>query len=497
MYCEDCGKEISDSAKFCPYCGSKVLEEPKQDSQTAYNSSNTQKRQSKDKKKKSAAPIAVFFAIAMIAGVFFVVKAFWGNGGSNDNVGSMAIGIETGTESGETGSLETGAEEKNTAKESSVYGTWYDSMTHENVTLAKDGTYRTENAGEGKPQPFIGHYDLNEKEHTIAHDSSVYTYEADSNTLRLINKDWDSPIEYERKKGAIETAWPSEDPGSIVGAYAFENSADADVILNDNNTYKYWENIGRYELDGNKLRLISAEHKIETEYIVEKTQDGLLLFKKAWALEEWHSTEYQRLSMIPSGAVSEISSYIADAEKIPASARVTRVTELTRKSGIEYASQNGYDAMGYQVTFAGKDDAGNIIWKYQTEVCPTTELECADLLGLHGERVYLTDNAVLVCLDANTGKELWRGGSFGSPSCAFDPNGSIYICGYYGDSLYKYDKDGRFCFSSSLNNGGWPSSVTLTGNDVKVVFSHPDGISDITYDKDSGRVINIEGRPVY
>lgn len=92
MFCENCGKEIKDENKFCPYCGASVQPEqnseqpeqsaqPEQNSEQPEQSAQPEQNSEQPKKKKTAAVIGIIaMAAVIIIGIIAAVKMF----GSSD-----------------------------------------------------------------------------------------------------------------------------------------------------------------------------------------------------------------------------------------------------------------------------------------------------------------------------------------------------------------------------------------------------------------------------
>ena len=72
MYCQNCGRKIDDTAKFCPYCGSEQKRAPGQENQSGNNGEG-----------KNPWPRGVFIGLAVIAivvvGLFAVCAALDGD----------------------------------------------------------------------------------------------------------------------------------------------------------------------------------------------------------------------------------------------------------------------------------------------------------------------------------------------------------------------------------------------------------------------------------
>ena len=68
MYCKECGKQISDQAKFCNFCGAKVTAaQPAQSAQPAQAAQTTAQQPAKPKKKSYIGIIIVIILIILAA----------------------------------------------------------------------------------------------------------------------------------------------------------------------------------------------------------------------------------------------------------------------------------------------------------------------------------------------------------------------------------------------------------------------------------------------
>lgn len=104
------------------------------------------------------------------------------------------------------------------------------------------------------------------------------------------------------------------------------------------------------------------------------------------------------------------------------------------------------DETGYEFEYAivtAYDNAGNIVWQYETEKYRETELPQICEIGLKEDRFYFTESGTVVALDAQTGAVVWKNNDFGGAmiSSAFG-NNAIYICGYYGPDFFAISYDG-------------------------------------------------------
>ena len=81
MYCNKCGKEIPDDAKFCKYCGNKISKNK--------TPTNVDKNSSKDTNRTIIiATIIIVLAIIGITAGYLILNSFGGSADNNSNIGA-------------------------------------------------------------------------------------------------------------------------------------------------------------------------------------------------------------------------------------------------------------------------------------------------------------------------------------------------------------------------------------------------------------------------
>jgi len=70
MYCPNCGKEIPDGSKFCPYCGAKVVASPEQKKLVK------EMRGKRGRKKNSLLILIPIVAVVILLSIFLYLKFF-------------------------------------------------------------------------------------------------------------------------------------------------------------------------------------------------------------------------------------------------------------------------------------------------------------------------------------------------------------------------------------------------------------------------------------
>ena len=172
MFCENCGKEIKDENKFCPYCGASVQpeqnsEQPKQSAQpeqrltekgTTGNSSTDVKNKgasdTEPKKKKTAAVIGIIvMAAVVIIGIIAAVKMFDSSDAKETAKGSTSKEVKENAVEKESkpakkeidgeSKKDSGQEEKKEEDSSKREGVLTDP-----VTMGWAGTYKDDDSGD-------------------------------------------------------------------------------------------------------------------------------------------------------------------------------------------------------------------------------------------------------------------------------------------------------------------------------------------------------------
>lgn len=126
------------------------------------------------------------------------------------------------------------------------------------------------------------------------------------------------------------------------------------------------------------------------------------------------------------------------------------------------------DPMEY-ATLTAYDQNGNIVWTYYSNLYSVGQLDVISDIGRNADRYYIVENGSILAFDMNTGMLLWKNDDFcGSPAgtdcAAFDEEGNLYICGFFGPDLFAVDANGKtLCHKDYLNyNYYWACSLTLT-----------------------------------
>ncbi len=99
---------------------------------------------------------------------------------------------------------------------------------------------------------------------------------------------------------------------------------------------------------------------------------------------------------------------------------------------IQFTHHIGESEPVESATVTGYDDAGQVVWTYETVDYDMTELERVVEIGVFEDRYYLLEGGSIVALRVSDGEVLWMNSEFcgASPSFDFLSNGTLCICGY-------------------------------------------------------------------
>lgn len=147
---------------------------------------------------------------------------------------------------------------------------------------------------------------------------------------------------------------------------------------------------------------------------------------------------------------------------------VNEVTSVTftklndAKTGDELASIDGFN------------EAGERVWNWTTNDYQCTELDQVCEIGTYKDKYYYVEGGRIVALNLADGKVAWSNDEFGgaSSSFVFGDDGTLYICGYYGPSLFVVDKDGNTVkrMEDLSEDYYWPYEMELTDGKLIITF---------------------------
>ena len=127
----------------------------------------------------------------------------------------------------------------------------------------------------------------------------------------------------------------------------------------------------------------------------------------------------------------------------PVYARTEVIFNSTQDNGIQH------------VIISGKDEAGNQLWTRELYDNVGQMLWIRDL-GEHNGRYYYNERGTLICIDPETGNELWRHEGYNMliQSLECDKNGYLYLSGSWGQVLYVVSDSGEKIGEISEIDGG-------------------------------------------
>lgn len=135
---------------------------------------------------------------------------------------------------------------------------------------------------------------------------------------------------------------------------------------------------------------------------------------------------------------------------------------------------------------AGISEQGNVLWEYVTQSYPRTELDQVNDIGIYDGKYYLAEEGVVKAFDLRDGSVIWSNSEFGGRAygSAFDEDGTLYLCGYYGPDLFVVDKGGNTekIISVIDSNYMWPYKMEILGEWIAVTFAGtPSGGDEVIY----------------
>lgn len=91
------------------------------------------------------------------------------------------------------------------------------------------------------------------------------------------------------------------------------------------------------------------------------------------------------------------------------------------------------------------DAEGRVLWSHQSDFFDVTELDSCVGIGPASYGYLVVEGYSVVCLDLQTGEELWRNRDFlgGGATFCFDEEERLCLSGYYGPELLILDQNGK------------------------------------------------------
>lgn len=128
-----------------------------------------------------------------------------------------------------------------------------------------------------------------------------------------------------------------------------------------------------------------------------------------------------------------------------------------------------------QCTILGQTADGKVLWQYKCAKHPAAELSGVSFTT-YKNYVYLTDGRTFVKLNKQSGKRLIKKKNIfpeiqGSAKMYVDKKGSLYVTGYYNDTIYKISPKGKMVWSRRVKSECyWPIKIKYSKNKITVYY---------------------------
>ena len=202
------------------------------------------------------------------------------------------------------------------------------------------------------------------------------------------------------------------------------------------------------------------------EYLYQHNEDGtirsILRRTGSQAFSRYSHDEYGNLlcledTIFSYTSASDLSSKSSTAPSEDGAAASLPVTE-------QVTFDRGYIGGNEYAFILGRSSDGNVTWRRDTALYPTDEVSQTGEIGCYADQAfYYYEGGSIYALDMQSGNLLWRNDQFGGGSAvsAIGPDGTIYICGYYGPSFLAVSAQGYVIFNSYHLGYAllWPSSM--------------------------------------
>ena len=178
---------------------------------------------------------------------------------------------------------------------------------------------------------------------------------------------------------------------------------------------------------------------------------------------------YKLLSDIVTGTSSETPT--PTPTEAPAQETAVRVDFNHSYSSAENAVITGYD------------EAGNALWVYNTGSYEVAQLQRIGEIGLNNGLYYFYEDGKVIALNATDGSVAWTNSDFGgaAASSAFGPDGTLYICGYFGPVLTIISPSGATVDKvQDVNGYMWFCNLSTDGNTVNIGVTRESDMSEST-----------------
>lgn len=205
----------------------------------------------------------------------------------------------------------------------------------------------------------------------------------------------------------------------------------------------------------------------EKEYVYQHNEDGtiqsILARTEDKAYSRYVHDEYGRLlcmedTVFSYGFASELSSDIFSDQP----AADTDESEAPHTADVTF--DRGYVGGDEYAFILGRSADGSVTWQKNTAFYPSREVSQTGEIGCYGDQVfYYYAGGSVYALDMQTGAQLWQNDQFGGGSAvsAIGPDGTVYICGYYGPSFMAISPQGYTLFNSYYLGYAilWPAAM--------------------------------------
>ena len=134
-------------------------------------------------------------------------------------------------------------------------------------------------------------------------------------------------------------------------------------------------------------------------------------------------------------------------------------------------------------TFQGIGPDGAVVWTRESAHLDCAQVQRVSPIGTADGAFFYNEDGTVIALDVKSGEILWEnsdfGGNFSTPQAAMvDPDGFLYLCGYFGPDLFVLDLEGNTVKKiDSLNpDYFWAFQVQREGEEL-VISLEGDGAS--------------------
>ena len=134
----------------------------------------------------------------------------------------------------------------------------------------------------------------------------------------------------------------------------------------------------------------------------------------------------------------------------------------------------------------GRSREGESVWRYTTGQYEPAQLDRVNDVGVYGDTYFFVEDGTVTALRLADGEVLWKNGDFGGSvsAHAFDGNGNVYLCGYFGPDLFIAGPGGAAVQSidSFDSDYYWPRRLDYQGTQLAITFEGtPSGNDETVY----------------